>query len=267
MHRTPWRASDRPANSNSVYGESNAYGLILGAAMLVRADGICIGQASHAWLSGQLARAWGNARFAPPEPWEEVCLAAEQHDVGWVDWDLAQTLNAETGLPHDFIQADALTRADLWRAAPRKLLTQSRYAALLVSMHCTALYSRREPTPPVADLLAHHEALQAELMEELGEDPGRARRNQRLLWAWDWLSLAMCLDWAPGTVPADGGDLSLTPAGPGRFTVAPWPFVGAALRVRAEGLRLDGPYSEEKELHEALARAPRALLEFELLPG
>ena len=28
---------------------------------------IAIGQASHAWISGQLARAWGNALFAKPE--------------------------------------------------------------------------------------------------------------------------------------------------------------------------------------------------------
>jgi hypothetical protein len=41
--------------------------------MLIREepDGsfLAIGQASHAWLSGQLARAWGNAEFGEVEPW------------------------------------------------------------------------------------------------------------------------------------------------------------------------------------------------------
>jgi hypothetical protein len=46
---------------------------------------IVIGQASRAWISGQLARAWGNERFAALEPREEVCLAAEQHDVGMAE--------------------------------------------------------------------------------------------------------------------------------------------------------------------------------------
>src|SRR5690348_7524279 len=56
-----------------------------GGEMLFRADGedaIAIAQPSHAWLSGQLARAWGNERFAAPAPYEEVCLGAEQHDIG-----------------------------------------------------------------------------------------------------------------------------------------------------------------------------------------
>ena len=54
--------------------------------MLLREDGdavVCIGQPAHAWLSGQLARAWA---LDPVEPWEEVCLAAEQHDLGMAGW-------------------------------------------------------------------------------------------------------------------------------------------------------------------------------------
>ena len=49
--------------------------------MLLCGDGddlIAVGQPAHAWVSGQLARAWGNGRFGTPEPREEVCLAAEQ---------------------------------------------------------------------------------------------------------------------------------------------------------------------------------------------
>ena len=59
--------------------------------MLVRDDSrgaIVIGQPSHAWISGQLARCWGNERFGAVEPFEEVCLAAEQHDIGMAMWDL-----------------------------------------------------------------------------------------------------------------------------------------------------------------------------------
>jgi hypothetical protein len=53
--------------------------------MLLRKDGldlIAIPQPGHAWLSGQMARAWGNEHFAAPMPYNEVCLAAGQHDIG-----------------------------------------------------------------------------------------------------------------------------------------------------------------------------------------
>ena len=36
------------------------------------------------------------------------------------------------------------THLDLWSKAPDKVLTQSPYAALLVSMHGHALYARRD---------------------------------------------------------------------------------------------------------------------------
>jgi hypothetical protein len=46
---------------------------------------VAVAQPAHAWISGQLARAWGNERFGAVEPLSEVCLAAEQHDVGMAE--------------------------------------------------------------------------------------------------------------------------------------------------------------------------------------
>ena len=115
--------------------------------MLLRNDRggvLAIGQTSHAWISGQLARAWGNARFPAPEPRDEVCLAAEQHDIGMAQWDLEPTGNPNTGLPYSFMEMPLTEHLGLWSAAPRRLLTQSRYAALLVSMHGARLYARRD---------------------------------------------------------------------------------------------------------------------------
>ena len=105
---------------------------------------LAIGQASHAWISGQLARAWGNQRFPGPDPYEEVCLAAEQHDVGMALWDLEPARDPDTGLPYSFMEMPLLIHLELWSAAPRRLLTQSRLAAVLVSMHGWRLYRRRK---------------------------------------------------------------------------------------------------------------------------
>src|SRR5205085_1831148 len=77
------------------------------------------------------------------------------------------------------------------------------YAALLVSMHGTALYERWPPEDPddkrlVQAFLDEQHALQSKLAE--GLDTDQVRRNQRLIFAWDYISLALCLDWAPAEV-------------------------------------------------------------------
>ncbi|MGN6170714.1 MAG: DUF3891 family protein, partial [Solirubrobacteraceae bacterium] len=145
--------------------------------MLLRSEGssvLAISQQSHAWISGQLARVWGNARFPSPEPWEEVCLAAEQHDVGMAGWDLKPAFNPETGLPYSFLEMPLEVHLGLWDAAPQRLVVQSRYAALLVSMHGVRLYSRRnlEQLQPgqadaVRSYLEGQRAFQRELIEAL----------------------------------------------------------------------------------------------------
>jgi hypothetical protein len=253
--------------------------------MLLRDEGdggvLAIGQPAHAWVSGQLARAWGNEAFGALEPREEVCLAADQHDIGMALYDLAPRLDPATGLPHPFSAMPYPTHLELWEVAPRRLLAQSRYAALLVSMHGEALYRLRdidalpaEEGARIRDYLAGQQALQAALAADLGADPARLRRNQRLLWTWDYLSLALCLGWAPCSTPdtPTAGEpvaLRLEPVAgwPGRFTLEPWPFAEPALTVRTEGRRLTGRFTDEAALHVALASAEGVGLSFELIPA
>jgi len=45
---------------------------------------ICITQPHHIWLSGQIAREWGNEEFGGFLPKQEVCLAVQLHDIGWL---------------------------------------------------------------------------------------------------------------------------------------------------------------------------------------
>jgi hypothetical protein len=235
--------------------------------MLIHNDGddiVCIGQASHAWVSGQLARRWGNDRFPRPEPFDEVCLGAEQHDVGMAEWDLSPTLNRDTGAPTTFMEMPLATHLELWREAPRKVLTQSPYAALLVSMHGHALYARRDTLEPDADdseaverFVEEQEAFQSDLLAHLGEDPGKARLNQRLVWALDFMSLAPLMGWFPDDVPApDGTPIHVRSAGDLAFTADPWPFGADRFSVRYQGRRLDRPAESEEDLHRALAAAP-----------
>jgi hypothetical protein len=247
--------------------------------MLLRRDGddvIAIGQPAHAWLSGQLARAWGNERFGAVEPWEEVCLAAEQHDVGMAAWERRPTLNPETGLPRSFMELDLEEHLEIWWSAAPLVIPQSRYAALLVSLHGTALYERRDLDDERARaFLAGQAELQARLLESLRADPNTAavaadevvRRNQRLVWTWDSLSLGLLLDWSPfelKAVPAAGGELSIDV---GDGTLDPWPFRAPRIALRCEGRRLAGRFDDEEAMHEALAAAQWVTFEIAVASG
>jgi hypothetical protein len=230
--------------------------------VILRPDGdavIAIGQASHAWLSGQLARAWGNDRFPVPAPFEEVCLGALQHDIGMAEWDLRPERHPDSGLPRQFFELDRRTHLALWTAAPTRVLSQSRYAALLVSLHGTGLYERFPPKTDdaeiaraVTDYLDGQRALQSQLAAEVGASQEELARNQALLAIWDGLSLALCRDQAPHVVDGFALDRKV-----GAFTLDPWPFATDHLAVRVEGRRLtEAPYADEPALHAALDRAP-----------
>jgi hypothetical protein len=199
-----------------------------------------------------------------------VCLAAEQHDVGMAQWDLAPALNPRTGRALAFSEMPRPLHVELWSHAAEHLLAQSRYAALLVSLHGTTLYERY---PAATDLelvqafLDGQRALQDELRGSLGAAAAEVDRNRELIFFWDWLSLALCLDWAPAESPAvpGAGALRLAPAGDGALTLDPWPFREAAVVFCSEGRRVAGPAASDAELHAALASAPWTALEWRLV--
>jgi uncharacterized protein DUF3891 len=234
--------------------------------VLLRDDGegvLAVGQPAHAWVSGQFARAWGNERFGALDPHEEVCLAAEQHDAGMAAWEARPTLNERTGLPRSFMELTLDEHLEIWWSAAPLVLAQSPYAALLVSLHGSALYERRDLTrltPADADhvraFLAGQRDLQDGLRAALGADPETVRRNQRLVWTWDSLSLGVLLDWEPfelKAVPTADGETDIAVAD---GTLDPWPFRERELTVRCDGRRLAGPYADEETMRAALAAAP-----------
>jgi len=179
---------------------------------------VAVAQPSHAWISGQLARAWGEDLH----PREEVCLAAEQHDVAWIEWERDPAYDPETGYPYTFMSLDMPTKLAMWQTGPDALLAQSRYAALLVSLHGSRLYKELDRS-----------AFEQRVRATLGASDEEVARNHRLVWIWDSMSLALLLGWRPWEIEG----LRMEPDG----KVTPWPFATPSLTVRCEGRLLTGP--------------------------
>jgi Protein of unknown function (DUF3891) len=144
-------------------------------------------------------------------------------------------------------------------------------------MHGMRLYEMRDLSRLPADqadavraFLQEHRQLQARLHESLGADDSQVQRASDLIWTWDFLSLALCLDWAPSTaksVPSTDGPvpIALEPAADRSVTCDPWPFAGQQLTVHAEGRRLDAEgYATASELRNALDTARWETIVFEL---
>jgi hypothetical protein len=254
-------------------------------------DGIIvITQPAHAWLSGQIARAWGNRRFGTFEPHEDVCLAAEQHDLGWLQWERAPTLNPSTGYPHTFLEVALSKHLPMWNAAGPCALAYGRYVALLVSMHGSRLYARRDNPQDseqdkrgIREYLRKAHRFEKTLQGELRQDPYYKKfsnalnvsRNQRLVALWDYMSLLICMGLGrphtlPGT-PLAGGSMPLELRSLNddmtRIAINPWPFKTQSLRVWCEGRLLSGRSKTQTALTANLAQVPWVRLEFTLLNG
>ena len=136
------------------------------------------------------------------------------------------------------------------------MLPQSRYAALLVSMHGTALYERRDlrTTRRVRAFLDGQAELQARLLETLRADPRTApfaadeivRRNQQLVWRWDSL-----------VARAAAGVGSSSGSTRGRSATT-----ASACAARDAGSA--GRFDDEEAMRAALDAAPWVTLELEL---
>ena len=225
--------------------------------MLIRDDGdswTAVGQPAHAWLAAQVARVWGNELFAAPEPLEDFVLGVSQHDVGWWEWDLRPPLHAPAGRAASVFEAPMVPRTALWLGASRRVLTQSPWAALMVSLHATNLYGEGpgayepEIASIVTELLAGERAFQDELCAGLGVPREDAARLGELLYALDSLSLALCSGWpARELPPVAGRAIRFEPQGPDAATLDPWPLGARGAQVHVHGRVMRERFSDERD--------------------
>lgn len=247
---------------------------------LESAPALAISQPAHAWISGQLLRAWA-------DPLEEpLLLAAEQHDLGWLDWETAPSFDPRTGRPHLFRAVGAAVHAPMWaRGVDRALNAWGQRVALLISRHGALIYTRytdrHQLAPADAAAVDHYlktqALLQAAWAQAIGLGDAVLARDTALVALSDTLSLALCGD-LPTPLQMEAPDraggrqalrLTARPEGAAVFTLSPWPFRGEALVVECEARPVpgDGRFADEAAMRAWFAAPERAAFQARLTPG
>jgi Protein of unknown function (DUF3891) len=239
---------------------------------------LAISQLTHAWFSGQILRAW-DASFGEP-----LLLAAEQHDIGWMDWETAPTFDPQTGRPHLFRDVGASVHAPMWSLGVRRAQDAwGAHVALLISRHGGVIYSRYMDRHHVAaaDAAAANQFLKTQAPIEaswarmLGLEEETLKKETALVALADALSLAVCgelkvpIDFE---APARNGEkltvhLTKRPGQPFDFTLSPWPFRVDVITMEGEARRLptEGRFSDEAAMNAWFASPGRVTFQARLM--
>jgi len=229
--------------------------------------------AEHNDLCEQFARAFGNAEFERPQPYDEVVYAIGHHDRGWDEFDANPTVDEKSGFPRGLGTAPIVGGLETTRRSPDFNAARHAYCELLSSMHCWGLYNARYgmsqfstskggpvsiPIPPPAaeaakKVLDAERARQEALMAKLAADPAtaswieesRLMQNYKLLQFFDTLALYFNLRHAGERaqevfvhVPKSRTeDVSVTvrPTAKDTYAMSPFPFAGDRFEARCKG--------------------------------
>lgn len=239
---------------------------------------LAISQPMHAWISGQLLGAWASDLDTA------LLLAAEQHDIAWLDWEAAPSFDARTGRPHLFRDVGAAMHAPMWsRGVERALAAWGSRVALLISRHGGVIYTRfvdRHRLSPqdaeaASDYLRRQAPLEDGWARELGLGDARLAHESSLIAFVDTLSLGLCgelatpLDLALQDGTGSRQQFRLRAGGQFcEFTLAPWPFRGQELILTGEARPLPARGCDDEAAMRAwLALPARTPLQIRLAPG
>jgi hypothetical protein len=208
-------------------------------------------QTEHGELAGKFARAWSPR----PEPFDSLLTVTRRHDDGWFVWERGPTLDPD-GRPANFLDVPVRLHLAFYRAAIAAVTAEDPYAGLILSMHGAGIYKQRyglqsdlrmrfvdDAAEDARAFIADQEESFRLRLDQLGIDEAEAWRGYHLLQVWDRLSLYACLRDLEGgetetipAVPLNGsqGELQLSPLGPGRVQVDPWPFASPTLELHFE---------------------------------
>jgi len=248
-----------------------------------------IHQMAHTYISGRIAEHWIGDGAMVCTPREEMLLAAYTHDAGWAASEQAPRINAQ-GFPRTFTEMDLDEHFVIWQDSIDSVYMQNRYAGLITSMHCTALYEQRlrylsdapSDRERVQDFLDSQRAWEQALITSLREHPRYAlavesaclNNNLRLLQVWDYLSLLLCMSTVHEQVLEDvplsehrRDVLYVSAGGPRSMVLDPFPL-SQPLTIWIDARQvIGGPFESDEEFQKALVDVPYKPLVFEVGPA
>ncbi len=238
---------------------------------------LAVTMADHTALSGQFARAFGNADFEAPTPHEPTIYAIANHDAGWIDFDREPVTDPQTGLPYSVFATPAHLILPTSHASPDYNQRHHPYSGLLSSMHTCGIYNGRygitasgrldriapADRPRVEVLMAAEEDRQAALKAELAAsaltapwvEETRVFQNYKLMQFCDLLAI-----YFNGTHPSERGEKAFTSVPVSRetdetvtvrriaddaYAAAPFPFAASGSEFAFAG-RLIRPGQQER---------------------
>jgi hypothetical protein len=227
-----------------------------------------IHQPAHGLLAFQLAMHWQAGKR--PQRWPETLIALTEHDDGQDPYEGRNHLT-EAGAPKHFQVLDysVLQMKRMVGIA----LQKSRWNALMVSMHATFLYGKKQGQSAELDqFLEQQSQNQRTWRRECGTTAAAARYAYDFVQWCDAFSLILCLN----EVPTEGRHLEIS-VGPdgeryfvfqranGSLGVDPWPFEVGTFTVGVECLALGTlKFAHDRELYDALQQAPVQVREWRL---
>lgn len=221
----------------------------------------------HTAFADAMARAFGNDRFEPLSPREDMIFVVGHHDAGWAPVDAEIGLDAQTGLPWNLRGTPREKLALTSYGSPRVNEEYSDYAGLLSSMHIYGLQTGRYglmPTRAVDGLAGEARAATEKMMDDqlawqdrlkakIAKNPKTAPwleekhllQNYKQLQFFDLVGLYFHLhhpklrkvDTIPGVPMTKDRDtpVTITPVDETTYRFAPFPFATDGMTIAFEG--------------------------------
>jgi hypothetical protein len=263
--------------------------------------------ANHTEMCGQMARAFGNGRFEPLSPFDEVVYIVENHDRGWDEYDSNPGIDPATGVPYIMARTPTPDAVKTNRGSPAFNEAHHPYCGLLSSMHSWGLYNGRfgfstyvirtqastslnvpDVHRPLIDaMLADEEARQVRLKAALAADPAMRAwveerhlfQNYKQLQFFDTMSLYFHLRHAsargeetyvhvPLSADADT-PITLRKIDDRVYSLDPFPFAGDSLTLVCKG-RYVSPFPKDfppERVGAVLRELPEDRQTYELVPA
>ena len=254
----------------------------------------------HTALSGQFARAFGNAVFEAPTPLDLVVYVIANHDAGWAAFDRNPATDPSTGFPFSVFHTPPVHILPTSKASPDYNERHHPYCGLLSSMHTCGIYNGRygftaagrlrsiaEADKPAVDAMLDAELdRQSKLKAELSKSPESASwieeaklfQNYKLLQFCDLLAIyfntlhpAARAEQVFTHVPMSAGrdaTVTITPKGNGVYALAPFPFASDAAEFAFAGRPVSpGQHDRDGGWPKVLASTPTEWETFKLVAG